>query len=349
MRRKLFAFIIPLALAAASAPFPAAAALETADCLGCHGDAGAVGRDLMVNPLTFDGTAHAELGCPACHEGVADTHPDDGIAPAKSECRGCHQEIHQEYARTAHAGNAACGDCHNPHQVHGSAEVSGQDMNRPCAACHSPADMTAAHDAWLPQADLHLEMLPCISCHTGSENYVINLFISRRARLAGMPTRGNPFELASQAELQELAGDGEIASLVDTDGSGEVSLAELRRFNGSSRFGDLRLKGMLTPETVTHGLQIQDNRWDCTYCHASGPDALQTSYLAIPQADGTYRRLPVEKGAVLDVLNGTPDFYMLGATRNRNLDLVGLAILAGGLVMPIGHGALRFLTRKNRR
>jgi hypothetical protein len=40
---------------------------------------------------------------------------------------------------------------------------------------------------------------------------------------------------------------------------------------------------------------------------------------------------------------------MMGATRNASLNLLGLAILAGGLVMPVGHGFLRFLTRKNRR
>ncbi len=39
---------------------------------------------------------------------------------------------------------------------------------------------------------------------------------------------------------------------------------------------------------------------------------------------------------------------MMGATRNASMNLFGLAILAGGLVMPVGHGLLRFLTRKNR-
>ncbi len=30
------------------------------------------------------------------------------------------------------------------------------------------------------------------------------------------------------------------------------------------------------------------------------------------------------------------------------MNLLGMAIIAGGMVMPIGHGTLRFLTRKNR-
>jgi hypothetical protein len=40
---------------------------------------------------------------------------------------------------------------------------------------------------------------------------------------------------------------------------------------------------------------------------------------------------------------------MIGSTRNTALNLAGVLILAGGLVMPVGHGLLRFLTRKNRK
>jgi hypothetical protein len=56
----------------------------------------------------------------------------------------------------------------------------------------------------------------------------------------------------------------------------------------------------------------------------------------------------VEKGAVLDALNALPDFYLMGSTRNALLNKVGLVIIAGGMVMPLGHGFLRFLSRKNR-
>jgi hypothetical protein len=105
---------------------------------------------------------------------------------------------------------------------------------------------------------------------------------------------------------------------------------------------------MMTPEKVTHDFKTLDNRWDCTFCHASGPGARQTSFVSLVQEDGSYRRIAAEKGAVLDALYGTPDFYMVGATRSKMLDYIGLVIIAGGMVMPVGHGTLRFLTRKNR-
>jgi hypothetical protein len=128
-----------------------------------------------------------------------------------------------------------------------------------------------------------------------------------------------------------------------------VSLAELKRFHKDSPNKDLRLWGMMMPEQVTHSFSILENRWDCTFCHASGPGAMQKSFVSFPNPSGGYSRVAVEEGAVLDLLYGTPDFYMMGATRNATLSKVGLLIIAAGLVMPIGHGTLRFLTRKNRR
>ena len=83
----------------------------------------------------------------------------------------------------------------------------------------------------------------------------------------------------------------------------------------------------------------------------SGPGVMQTSFIALPEPNGTFHRVAVEKGAVLDALGSTPDFYMTGKTRNSMLNKIGLVIIAGGMVMPVGHGFLRFLSRniRNRR
>jgi hypothetical protein len=76
---------------------------------------------------------------------------------------------------------------------------------------------------------------------------------------------------------------------------------------------------------------------------------MQTSFIALPEANGTFRRVAVERGAVFDALYGAPDFYLMGSTKNTTLNGIGLAIICGGLIMPVGHGFLRFLTRKNRK
>jgi len=322
----------------------AVVAADNGDCLGCHGDADTVGEQFQVNHVTFDTTAHAEIGCQECHVSVTASHPDDGAAPSKAVCQECHETVSAEYAGSKHHEMAACNDCHNPHTARGATEVSGHDMNQQCAKCHGSLETALKHAEWLPQADLHLDMLPCISCHTASQDNVITLYIIKRED----GSRFGDFNLASYAELKALAGDKSIESLIDRNEDNYISLTELRLFNLNPEITTLRLQGMITPETVTHDFRILENRWDCSFCHASGPAARQTSFVTLAQEDGSYRRIAAEKGAVLDALYGTPDFYMVGATRSKMLDYIGMVIIAGGMVMPIGHGTLRFLTRKNR-
>lgn len=342
-RLLLFALV-----AACSLPLAAASAMEAEDCQGCHGDPSIVesgGKRLYIDPVKYSSTTHAEEGCPSCHRSVTDSHPDDGLRPSRASCKECHEEVETSYAASRHAGNAVCTDCHNPHAVRNPRAVSGLDVNRQCASCHDRTAVTATHAKWLPQAVLHLDSLPCITCHTASKEYVITLYLQRRAN----PGPDGEFQLATLAELKEAAASKNVQGLIDANNDNFVSLAELRRFHRGSSHKELRLWGMMTPQQVTHTFDILENRWDCTFCHASGPKAMQTSFVAFPQENGTYSQVPVEKGAILDLLYGTPDFYMMGATRNDALSLVGLVIIAGGLIMPIGHGTFRFLTRANRK
>ncbi len=318
-------------------------------CLGCHGKSDIVrrgGERLHLDAARYSATSHAYIGCVTCHDSVTPRHPDDGTRPSKARCRECHAPVQAEYAGSDHAGNATCNDCHNPHEVRPMVAVSGDEVNAKCARCHDMRKTVKSHDKWLPQADLHIEALPCITCHTGSKNYVITMVIEQRMK--GAPH--NDFRPATYDELTRLLPQGgDVSRLIDTDGDGTVSLRELRAFNHGAHRKGLRLWGMMTPEVVTHTYQIMDNRWDCSFCHASGPRAMQTSYLAFPDRTGRYTRVAVEKGAILDILYGTPDFYMLGTTRSTTLNIIGGLIVAAGLMMPVGHGTFRFLTRKNRK
>ena len=319
-------------------------AMGNEDCQGCHSDPELVGEEYFIDRQTFDHTIHASMGCQGCHESVSDGHPDDGVPPSKAVCLDCHQEVNQQYHQSAHAEYAVCGDCHNPHIARGLSKVSGYDMNRMCARCHAPADVAQTHERWLPQSELHIAMLPCISCHTASEDYVIVLNIIQRESDAVF----GDFVLSDYPTLKALGKGQDVQRLIDLNGDDFVSLTELRSFNRNPLNNALLLKGTLTPKEITHTVEILDNRWDCSFCHASGPEAMQTSFLALPASDGSYQRIRVERGAVLQALNGTPDFYLTGTTRSASLNILGLLILLGGCLMPIGHGALRFLTRKTR-
>lgn len=319
-------------------------AMESEDCQGCHGDMDTVGEELVIDVAEYQHTAHSEMGCLSCHASVGEDHPDDGEAVSKAACVECHEEVETEYMASAHAENATCGDCHNPHSALGLTEVSGYDMNQQCASCHENSDVVSSHTEWLPQATLHLAKLPCISCHTGSEEYVMILYLIQRESDAPL----GDFELSSYDDLKAITDQDEIKSLIDLNGDNFISLAELRTFNRNPAYKEMRLQATLTPKEVSHSVETLDNRWDCSFCHTSGTENMQTSFIALPTTEGTFSRLEVERGAVLKALNGTPDFYMMGTTRSASLNIIGLLIIVGGTLMPIGHGTLRFLTRKNR-
>jgi predicted CXXCH cytochrome family protein len=325
--------------------FGAAAGNEK--CMSCHGRTDIIrpgGEKIYIDPVKFAATTHAIVGCTSCHDRVSPGHPGDGYAPSKATCGDCHGPVFAEYSKSLHGPKAGCTGCHNPHEVRLPAFMTGEDINSKCAKCHDSRKTIQSHSKWLPQADLHIDALPCITCHTGSKDYVITMSIESR-----QPGSKGDFKNATFEELSKLTQGADIRKLIDQDGDGMVSLSELRAFNHKLRGQNMRLWGMMTPEVVTHTYQILDNRWDCSFCHASGPKAMQKSFIAFPDKNGGYTRVPVEKGAILDILYGTPDFYMLGTTRSTSLNIVGGLIVAAGLSVPLFHGFFRLLTRKNRK
>ncbi len=330
--------------------FSATSVLAVADnekCLGCHGSKEIMrpeGVKKYIDPVKFAATTHAIVGCTSCHDRVPVGHPEDGYVPQKATCGDCHGPVFEEYSKSLHASKAGCNGCHNPHEVKLPMFMSGNDINDKCARCHDSRKTIQSHSKWLPQADLHIDSLLCITCHTGSKDYVITMTIENR-----LPGSKEDFKTATFGELVKLTQGEDIRRLIDRNGDSLVSLEELREFNHLLRGKNMRLWGMMTPEVVTHSYQILNNRWDCSFCHASGPKAMQKSFIAFPEKNGSFTRVAVEKGAILDILYGTPDFYMLGSTRSTPLNIIGGLIVLAGLSVPIGHGFFRFLTRKNRK
>ena len=324
-----------------------AAIPENEKCMNCHGQREIIsppGKTVFIDPAKFGATTHAIVGCTSCHDRVSSGHPKDGSSPAKAVCGNCHGPVFEEYSKSVHSSKVRCNDCHNPHDVRMPVFMSGDEINGKCAKCHDTRKTIQSHSKWLPQADLHIDSLLCITCHTGSKDYVITMSIESR-----LPGSRGAFKIATYEELSKLTKEEDIGRLIDLNGDNIVSLRELRDFNHKLRGKNMRLWGMMTPEVVTHSYQILQNRFDCSFCHASGPKAMQKSFIAFPEKKGGFTRVAVEKGAILDILYGTPDFYMLGSTRSTPLNIIGALIVIAGLSMPVGHGFLRFLTRKNRK
>lgn len=313
-------------------------------CISCHGNQVRVGSQRYINPTNFGHTTHAKFGCTTCHDAVTSNHPDGKPVARTTVCGDCHDDIISQYSASIHGAKATCSGCHNPHRVFSPGEISATGMNKQCGGCHDNIKITASHSKWLPQAELHLGAIACTACHSKAESYVISIYIAKRV---GNEPEAD-LELAGFAELQKRSGNSNLQYLIDRNRDNYISLDELRKFNRNPDNKELYLKAILTPVKPTHSFQTFDNRWDCTFCHASGPEVMQTSYLSFPEQNGTYRQVAVEKGAAMDALRAIPNFYLMGSTRNGLMNKLGLLIIAGGMVMPVGHGLLRFLSRKNR-
>jgi len=317
-------------------------AMEMDDCLGCHIDADAVGDDLTISEDVFQHTMHSELGCATCHDSVTDEHPDNGEAVSHSACVDCHEDVSEQYHNNAHSGNATCIDCHDPHKAFGLETLSSHAMNLQCTGCHGAEEITETHSGWLPQADLHISKLPCITCHAASESYEVVLHIIHKQEEGGF----GDYSISQHDDLNTFSNGKDIRHLIDLNKDDFISLAELKSFHFNPAYKKLKLEGTLVPSEVTHNFTAMDNRYDCSFCHASGPSSMKIGYLALPNPNGTFDRIDVEERAILSV---SPDFYLTGSSRNASLNIIGLIIICGGMVMPIFHGTLRFLTRKNRK
>ena len=313
-------------------------------CFTCHGNQETVGSKNFIDAKNFDHTTHAKFGCTTCHDTLASNHPKGKSTARTTSCGDCHGDIITQYSASSHAKNASCSGCHNPHKVFKPEEISGVELNKQCANCHDNIKITASHSKWLPQAGLHLGAIACITCHSKAENYVISIYIAKRDN-ADPESKPN---LVPYEDLLKLSNNENVQFLIDKNRDSYISLDELRKFNLDPSNKDMYLKAMLTPVKPTHSFQTFDNRWDCTFCHASGPEIMQTSYLSLPEQNGTFRQVAVEKGAAMDALHAIPNFYLMGSTRNDILNKVGILIIIGGFVMPIGHGFFRFISRKNR-
>ena len=349
-----------LALAASMAMHAAAPAdaLSDADrtCLGCHGQEGLTkafdagdSLSLTVDAQAFAQSVHAPLGCATCHASVdLKKHPGASAKFASARafsvagaqtCRNCHGEIYEAYAASVHGKAAAqpesaapvCSSCHSAHAVR-RASV-GSHLRDTCATCHASA--LAAHDKWLPNTQLHLQVVACASCHAPSAKHRVDLRLYDATK-AGEPTLAVAPGVVDNRSLDE----GSMRALV-------------RKVNADGTTGKVTLVGRIEPASPPEGhrLATKDRAVkDCAACHRKGAEPFQTVSLSIVDSEGKRTRYD----AAASVLN-TPTsvdsvrgFYAVGGTRIQALDIVLALALAGGIGAPLGHMIMRKLSKKGR-
>lgn len=300
-------------------------------CRQCHED----------KAKLFEGSIHAStlrqgnLGAPVCTDchgshavrAMAAQEPMNGIS-----CRKCHDDIFDAYAGSMHGlarGRPGpvkapiCVDCHRAHDV--SPAATGTRLRDACLGCHAGA--LAAHEKWLPNTKMHLEVVSCPACHAPSSQKRVDLRL---------------YDPTTKQRMSDPGGQSlDAKALWDL----------LRGVNREGAPAKATLIGRLEVRTGAEAHQLTDKTKaikDCVTCHKQGADAFQNVTISIIGPDGRPVRYEAQKEVLSNPasVDAVSDFYVIGGTRIKLLDaLLALAVLAG-VSAPIGHLLLRKLLRK---
>lgn len=342
---------------------PAAGTLSEGDtaCLGCHGQEGlsktfekGESLPLRVDGAAFEVSVHAPLGCSACHAEVdPKAHPAAGktfdsvraYALAKAAvCQQCHEEAFKQQEASVHArrireGSALAPVCTGCHGAHG---VTPKTAYQTCVGCHAAA--LAAHRAWLPNAALHHEVVSCAACHAPAALRMVDLRL---------------YDAAAKAWATEKPGEPwfeKLAGAVDADGNGldARELADLlRKINPEGTATPKAFRGRIELRNNVEAHRLSDKAGAikaCDGCHRAGAEPFRNVTVSVAGPDGR----PLRHWAKPEILSSAsavaslPEFYAIGGTRSRLLDLLFVLALVGGAGFPVAHLALRWLFGKSR-
>lgn len=135
------------------------AAIDNADCFGCHGDAtlvtagpGGKPRSLFVDQAVFEKSIHGKNRCTSCHGDIVEVPHPEGFHPKDVSCAQCHRletgiYLASDHGLAVHQGvgeAASCKDCHGAtHTLLDSRDpaspVSRTNITKTCARCHANA------------------------------------------------------------------------------------------------------------------------------------------------------------------------------------------------------------------
>lgn len=322
-------------------------------CKRCH-------QDKLVQ---VEGSIHASmlrknnLNAPVC----TDCHGFHDI-PSKAAyatmsgvpCKKCHDEVFRSYAESVH-GKAKmngrqeaplCSSCHFAHEV--KPVALNDKMKSTCFGCHRNAE--TLHQKWLPNTTLHLDTVSCSVCHSPDADHGITL------RLVNKDT-GQPI---TEEQIIALLGENYrnlIRSMSQGEGIDPKGLANIVSVlnEKGARTKATFIGSMSSKGAGAHKLALKQKAVkECEQCHNANSEFFKNVAVAIVRADGTEMLFDARQEVLGSLFSTLPagQFYVLGGTRLRLLDYVGILMVAGGVTFPIAHLALRALTapiRRNRK
>jgi predicted CXXCH cytochrome family protein len=314
-------------------------------CRKCHQEKYSAVKESIHYSIMSQGDMNAPV-CTDCHgfhtvgaKAIYDTM--SGVP-----CRKCHEEVFSVYSDSVHGMAKTkgehraplCSACHSAHDVK-VADMT-EKIRNACLGCHKGIEF--AHEKWLPNSGLHLSAISCAACHSPKAAKGISL------RLYDQNT-GKPFteeqivkllgpDYEGLSERMSAHGDG-----IDSSGLWNI----VKELNKKGADAKVTFLGKMDASRGAHMLSLKkDAVRDCDSCHTAGSDFFKTVTVAIVRADGRlkeYKANPDVLGSMISVA-ALKQFYVLGSTRLKILDWIGILMVFGGMSVPLAHITLRILT-----
>ncbi len=316
-------------------------------CKQCH-------ADKMVQ---VDGSIHStmlkkgDLDAPVCTDchgfhAVRDKAAFNTMAGVP--CKNCHQDVFKAFAESVHGkarmnGHSQaplCSSCHHAHDI--KAAALNDDIKYSCLGCHKNAG--TLHQKWLPETALHMDSVSCAVCH--SPNAGGRVFL----RLADKKT-GKPF---TEEQVVKLLGEHyrELIGLMNP-GSSDITnkgLYEIvKKLNAGSQDMKVTLIGSISVNSgiEAHNLTLKEHAVkECEQCHSAKSDFFRKISLVIKKDNGEVQLFNTDQEVLSSLFSVLPvsQFYALGSTRLKMLDIIGILMVAGGVSLPITHLLIRKVT-----
>jgi hypothetical protein len=313
-------------------------------CRTCHNDKFEQWGKSVHATLVRDGNPDAPI-CTSCHSPHAVMKGAAGSLPGVP-CKTCHGAIFTAYATSVHGvirehGMLAAPLCFNCHGAHDVAVASaGAGRRDVCLGCHTEA--LASHSAWLPNTQLHFDVVSCPVCHTPRAQRMVNLILYNDA------TQKETSRSQGIPEFENLSG----SATAKRPGLDPVTLMTvLGALNRQGIEGKTSIRGRLEVRTgiEDHQLTFATNAiGTCDTCHRQGAAAFQSVEVSVAGPAG----IPIHYDASKDVLSSVLSidsvggFYAIGGSRITFLDWLFVFALVGAIGWSVAHCAARWGFRR---
>ncbi|MDP2168469.1 MAG: cytochrome c3 family protein [Thermodesulfovibrionales bacterium] len=313
-------------------------------CKGCHQDK----HKQLEGSIHFSMLKEGNLKAPVC----TDCHGFHNVGRkailetvAGVPCKKCHENIFEDYKESVHGvakmsgKNAApvCSSCHFAHEV--KPALISRSPGETCLGCHKKA--VDIHSEWLPNAAIHLEAVACTACHV--PNAGMRVYLNATDSASGLT--------ASASKVKELLGAGHTA-LTGRDGIGDRQMWDIyQALTGKGAGMSIQTTLGLRDSGESHHLASKGKAVrQCDNCHNANSEFFKSVAMTVVDNNGREEFYAVKPQVLSSIFALLPlnQFYVMGGTRVKLLDFLGVFMVIAGASFPAAHIMIRILTRRLR-